>query len=403
MAATCSLQDEGASDTDLLTAARRGVSEQNWPQALDCLDRLDRLYPNNRDSAFQRARILAFQGKHKSALAIAKQWPTDDRESLTLRGDLSWYRGDFAKAEQWYRKATDKEAPAEAWENLLKAAKVRSSERYNRILKKAKKKFPEHKGIQALSPIEDLSESPPQVEEEQTHLQYRASLAATHIEETQNRSAEQWDVDGAIIGQDLSLALGASAVQRRYGSLHLTDYPLRSALSWNFGPISSDVTTETQLIIGGTPSAQFTPKSLVSIQQLFVYDQRWTLSVEVGAKWYPDVYAQTAQLGLRYDGDHWRFRSKGFQSRTSEYDFSALLGIGYCWTQICLDTQAIGGRDAASRPYLFVNDSAAFTALGLSLEYKFVDNWALRSNVEKRWEEGFQQTTIGLALLWRSR
>jgi hypothetical protein len=423
--------------------------------------------PKNRDVAFFRARVKAFGGNHAEALRIVNEWPAIDNESREIRGDLAWYSGNPTEAETWYRQGINKTAPASSWKLWLKALRAKKDPRFKPALKEGIRRFPKDGEIRAMGmdPVENVpaTKVPPETtpalpNEEGVRLEsveaplnvqtdangegeteaavgeqddleaapavspkekkakssglidrdrpkYRAALAGTVIQESQDQSVLAEDFDVAVIAYKKSLSLGLSHITRDYGPLSLTDTPIRAALGIGYVMDKPSLTQshETTLSFGGTPDAHFTPDRFAALRHEIFFSDYFSIFGEIGAKWYPELYVRTIMLGTAYTSGFWRYHLKLFNTQAKNNDAAGFISVAYQGWRLTPEVYLVGGRDAASRPYLFGNENEVFFAAGVQVGYRFNLRWSGRAVFEKRWEDGFNQRTLSLVLLWFDR
>lgn len=235
--------------------------------------------------------------------------------------------------------------------------------------------------------------------------QYRAAAAATVIRETQDQSLHSEDVDAAIIANRKSVALGASSITRDYGPVTFTDTPFRLALGLGLAadPGRFFQSQETTVTLGGAPHPTFTPVRFGSVRHEIFFSGAWSLWGEVGAKWYPNLYARTTIMGADISLNTLRYQVKIINTRAKRSDTAGFISVGYQAYKVVPEVYVLGGRDAASRPYLLGREEESFLAVGVNLGYRFATHWAARAVIEQRSESGFRQQTLSLALLWYDR
>ncbi|MBC7658547.1 MAG: hypothetical protein H7249_02475 [Chitinophagaceae bacterium] len=213
------------------------------------------------------------------------------------------------------------------------------------------------------------------------------------------------NADAALIIKKKSLTLGGSVISRDYGTETYTDKPYRASVG--IGLLSEKpafvVSQESTLTVGGTTNAVFTPKRFITFRHELYFTESFSASAEISAKWYPERFVRTANIGATLLLDQFRYQARLYSTHAQSNDLAGYLGLAYQSWALIPEVYGIGGRDAASRPYLFDNTEATFVAGGAQATYRFAKSWAARAGLEQRWESGFRQQTLSAAILWYDR
>ncbi|MBC7529976.1 MAG: hypothetical protein H7318_00250 [Oligoflexus sp.] len=405
-----------------LDQAKVAAAQSQWEVAESCLADGHAIDPKNRDIAFYSARVKAWQGKHDEASVLIKSWPASDAESREIRGDLAWYRNDVNEAESWYRSSINPAATVDSWKVWLKALRAKKDKHFESALARALNRYPEDDELKAWSvekdgvagkmesdviatPVPKLKQVKVAKKIENDRATYRAALSGTLIRETQNQSLHAVDADATVIAERKSLSVGASQVTRDYGPPALSDKSYRLGLGFGLvhDPSNLIQSEETTVNGGGSPDPDFSPLRSLNIRHELFLSETFSLLGELGARWYRDVYVRTAMLGSSVGAGHYRYAARFYNTQAKHNDSSFYLSAAYQGLQIRPEVFLKGGRDAASRPYLFDLENDSFFAIGAQLDYRYSRQWASRAIYEQRWENGFHQESFSLVLLWYDR
>ncbi|MCA1481947.1 hypothetical protein, partial [Bradyrhizobium sp. NBAIM08] len=115
---------------------------------------------------------------------------------------------------------------------------------------------------------------------------------------------------------------------------------------------------------------------------------------------YPDLYLRTLQLGAIYTQGALRYQGRGYWTQGKQDDLAAFASIAYDTRSWIPELYLVGGRDAASRPYLTQTESETFLTIGAQLTFPANENWKVRALYEDRQERGYRLKAYSLSLLW---
>ncbi|RZA24886.1 MAG: tetratricopeptide repeat protein [Proteobacteria bacterium] len=233
-------------------------------------------------------------------------------------------------------------------------------------------------------------------------LHYRAALGAMYGVETQQQSISTIDADGSFIKNRKSLSLGVSSLERDFGPIILKDTVYRLGLGFGIAgdPDTWYLAQETSLNFATAPDAKFSSKETYALRHMIFLTEAWSFYGEIGTKSYPDLYVRTLQVGaslLKYD---FRYQARGFVTSGKTEDLAAGAFVGYDGHALHPEVYLIGGRDAASRPYITRTDSAAFLTIGGQVTLFLNEQWKLRALAEDRQEKGYRLKGISLSVIW---
>jgi hypothetical protein len=237
---------------------------------------------------------------------------------------------------------------------------------------------------------------------ERHRLHTRAALGVLYGVETQQRSMRAFDADASLIQERKSLSLGISDLERDFGAVTLNDKVYRLGLGFGIASEAESLflAQETALSLAVAPEAKFAAKEALALRHTVIVEGSLAFYVEVGSKSYPDLFVRTLQVGGLLANGSFHYEARGYLTRGIQSDGAGGFFAGYDGSALHPELYVIGGRDAASRPFLTKTSSAAFLTLGAQVSLFLSDHWKLKAFIEDRTERAYRQKNLSLAVVW---